>query len=506
MAEDQDQISMKPLGERGQTGLRRYSGYIREEFLTELQGRRGVQTYKEMIDNDDVVGAILFAIQMLIRQTTWQVELPPDPDPVDRERGAFLESCFQDMEQSWTSLLSEILSFLGYGWSFHEVVYKVRSGSHPDPRLNSRFDDQLVGWRDIPIRGQDSLLHWEFASNEIDQLTGFTQLPAPSYRQITIPMSKGALFRPMAHKNNPEGRSILRNAYKPYYMKNFITNIEGIGLERDLAGLPVMYVPPRIMQPGASDADKALYTELQKVIVNLKRDEQEGLILPAAFDANGNRQYDLQLLSAGGSRQMNTSEIVERYDRRIAMTAMADFLFIGHSATGSYALIDNKTDLFAVAIKTYVDAVAEVFNRKLIPQLWQKNGWETDRVPRWVPGDIESPDLEKLGTYVSQLAGAGFQLFDEKTEAFLRKAAGLPVESFTEEDFEGDEDPEETPAPTDSNTGQTSEDGEVPHFHTYTVDDGGNGVTQSTSTGPAHTHSIIDGAVLEHGGHTHRLK
>jgi hypothetical protein len=492
------------MGERGQTGLRRYSGYIREEFLTELQGRRGVQTYDEMMNNDDVIGAVLFAMQMLIRQVNWTVELPPDPTPEDRERQAFLESCFQDMEQSWEFVLQEILSMLGYGWSFHEVVYKIRSGANKDLRLNSRFDDNLIGWRSLPIRGQDSLLHWNFASDEIDVLTGFTQLPAPSYRQITIPMSKGALFRPSAHKNNPEGRSILRNSYKSYYMKNFITNIEGIGLERDLAGLPVLYVPPRIMQSNASDSDKALYAELQKVVVNLKRDEQEGLILPAAFDDKGNRTYDLQLLASGGSRQINTTEIVERYDKRIAMTVMADFLFIGHSSTGSYALIDNKTDIFAVAIKSYVDAVAEVFNRKLIPDLWEKNGWEADRIPKWVPSDIESPDLEKLGNYVSQLAGAGFQLFDQKTEAFLRKSAGLPVESFTEEDFAAVG--AETPDVSESNQGQTTEDGEELHYHTYTVDDSGNGLTQSTSIGASHTHTIIDGVVMEHEGHTHRLK
>ncbi|GAF67850.1 unnamed protein product, partial [marine sediment metagenome] len=390
---------------RGQTGLRRYSGYIREEFLVELQGRRGVETYKQMINNDDVVGAVLFAVETLIRQVPWRTELPPDPQPVDEERAAFLESCFQDMEEPWNFYLSDILSFLGYGWSFHETIYKIRSGKMSDPRLNSRFDDGLIGWRGFPIRGQDSLLHWNFASNEIDQLVGFTQLPAPSYRQITIPMSKGALYRPYAHKNNPEGRSILRNAYKSYYMKNFLTNLEGIGIERDLAGLPLMRVPPRIMAPDASAADKALYAQLQNVIVNLKRDEQEGVILPAAYDKNGNLMYDLQLLSTGGSRQVDTNAIIERYDRRIAMTVMADFLFIGHQATGSYALIDNKTEIFAVAIKSFLDVISETFNRKLIPQLWDKNGWDTDRMPRWVPGDIESPDLEKLGTYIGQLSG-----------------------------------------------------------------------------------------------------
>ena len=59
----------------------------------------------------------------------------------------------------------------------------------------------------------------------------------------TIPMSKALLFRTKSRKNNPEGRSILRNAYRSWYFKRRIQEIEGIGIERDLAGLPVMHGP-----------------------------------------------------------------------------------------------------------------------------------------------------------------------------------------------------------------------------------------------------------------------
>lgn len=31
-----------------------------------------------------------------------------------------------DMQDTWTDTISEILSFLTYGWSFHEIVYKRR--------------------------------------------------------------------------------------------------------------------------------------------------------------------------------------------------------------------------------------------------------------------------------------------------------------------------------------------------------------------------------------------
>ena len=55
--------------ELGRSGLARWGGWIYEEFLRELRGRKGVEIYKEMLDNDDIIGAILFAIEMLMRQT-----------------------------------------------------------------------------------------------------------------------------------------------------------------------------------------------------------------------------------------------------------------------------------------------------------------------------------------------------------------------------------------------------------------------------------------------------
>lgn len=53
--------------EYGRIGQYRYSGIFFEAFLPELRGTRGVQTYYQMSENDDTVGAILFAIQMLMR-------------------------------------------------------------------------------------------------------------------------------------------------------------------------------------------------------------------------------------------------------------------------------------------------------------------------------------------------------------------------------------------------------------------------------------------------------
>jgi len=60
--------------ETGKTGLNRWGGTVEEEWLPDLQGMKAIKKYKEMRDNDPIIGAILFAIKMLCRQADWHVE------------------------------------------------------------------------------------------------------------------------------------------------------------------------------------------------------------------------------------------------------------------------------------------------------------------------------------------------------------------------------------------------------------------------------------------------
>ena len=50
--------------ELGTTGLRQFAGWIREDFLPELQGRQGARTYREMADNSPIIGGILFSVSI----------------------------------------------------------------------------------------------------------------------------------------------------------------------------------------------------------------------------------------------------------------------------------------------------------------------------------------------------------------------------------------------------------------------------------------------------------
>ena len=411
--------------EVGSTGLRRFGGFIYEEFLQELIGWKAIQVYKEMSHNDPTVGAVLYAIKMLCRQSTWRVQ-PASEELPDLEAAEFVETCMDDMNQTWLDTIDEILSMVEYGYSPHEIIYKRRCGDSADPSMRSKFTDGRIGWRKLPIRSQETIFRWEF--DDGGGIQAFEQLAPPHYRYVRIPMEKALLFRTTINKNNPEGKSILRSAYRPWYMKKNIENIEGIGIERDLAGLPVAHVPAEILSINASQQQKQLLAAIKTIVTNIRRDEQEGIVFPQAYSADGKPLYELKLLSTGGSRQFDTDKIVQRYDQRIAMTALADFMLIGQQSVGSFALVDSKTNLFAMAIGGILDMVCGVFNRHAIPRLFKLNpDLQVSEYPKILHGDLESININELGSYISSLAGAGMPLFpDEKLENYLRKAAGMP--------------------------------------------------------------------------------
>lgn len=407
--------------EIGRTGQQRYGGVFYEEFLSELRGQRGIKAYREMSENDDIIGSILFAIKMLIRGVHWNVQ-PASADKIDIDCAEFVDSCLYDMEDSWTGTLSEILSFLVYGWSAHEIVYKRRMGRNRNAQLNSKYNDGRIGWKKFPIRAQDTLYQWEYGNR--DDLIGMTQMPPPDFGMITIPIEKLLLFRTESRKGNPEGRSILRNAYRSWYFKKRFQEIEGVGIERDLAGLPVL-VAPDGTDIWSDDPEIVRVRAIAETLVkNIRRDSMEGIVLPAG--------WDLKLLSTGGKRNFDTNATIDRYDTRMAMTVLADFVLLGHQnvgSFGSFALSDNKTEIFALAVGTFLDVICEEFNKKAIPQLVDLNVEQFANIadyPELTHGDIETQDLLKLGDFIQKMTGIGVLQPDSGLEDFVRQQAGLP--------------------------------------------------------------------------------
>lgn len=406
--------------ELGSTGLRQFGGVVAEEWLPHLQGERGNRVWREMSENDPTVGSVLFAIEMLIRQVEWSTD-PADESEGEREKAAFLWECMNDLDKPWVNTVGEILTMLPYGWSVHEIVYKMRHGQGGE--ASSKHSDGRIGWKRLPLRGQDTLSKWIFSDSE--DIEAFVQIHPTTFREITIPSEKFVHFK-TREKRGPEGISVLRNAYRPWMFKKRLEEIEAIGMERDMAGLPVAYVPAELMDSSADSGQQAMLEQIKKIVRGVKINEQMGVVFPQDYDHNGNPRYRFELLAANGQKAKSPDPAIRRYKQDIAMTVLADFILLGHEKVGSFALSDSKTQIFASAMGAWLDVIADTLSEQAVPRLFALNGISAP-YPRIVHGDIETPDLDALSNFILRLANAGaITLPDEKLERYLRRAASLP--------------------------------------------------------------------------------
>jgi hypothetical protein len=419
----------------GSSGLRAFSGWVREEFLPQLVARQAARVYREMMDNSPIVGAVMFAILGVMRKVEWRVE-PANDTPAAQEAADFVESLRFDMSDTWEDFVSEFLSMLGYGYAPHEIVYKRRLGPQPfgSSTPSSEFNDGKIGWRKLPLRGQDTVLKWFFDPN--GKVLGMTQQPWVG-PLIDLPMEKMLLFRPTSHKQNPEGRSILRTAYVSYYFIKRLQEQEAILFER-MSGLPCVYVPNELLE-AANSGDTAAVAALnayKKLVANVRIDEQMGVLLPSNVYAGPGgltnvKMYEFKLETPqSGRANLDANTPIARHKLDIMTSVLCDFLTLGHTSRGAQSLADNKVDLFMQAIEAWLNGAAAVMNRHALPRLWGLNGFDLDLMPEIVPDLAQRVDLDIFSNTILRLSQAGMPLFpDPDLEGYIRETAGMPAAS-----------------------------------------------------------------------------
>src|SRR5258708_16264654 len=434
----------------GSYGLRQYSGWIGEELLPQLVGGEAARVYREMADKSAMAGAMLFAIMQAMRRVELKVEAPGDSDKSTAEV-KFVESLMDDMPHTWSDFVAEALSMLPYGYAINEIVYKRRLGPTPgsNPAFNpstakfaariapedeeppSQFKDGRIGWHRLPIRGQETILKWFFDNN--GQVTGVTQQPWVG-QLLDIPAEKFLLFRPTAHKNNPEGRSVLRNAYRSYWFVKRLEELEAILFER-MAGFPGMSVPNSLLEAanGGNTAAKASLDYYKNLVTNVRINEQMGALIPSDVYVDGEgkptnvRMYNFELLTPQhGSRSVSANDTIERHKLDMLMTLLCDFIKLGHEVRGTNNLAVTRVDMFYAAIEGWLGAIADVLNRFAIPRVWKINALPPDTMPQYKPDMPDRIDLDGLGGFMANLAKAGMPLFpDDALSEYIRAAAGL---------------------------------------------------------------------------------
>ena len=417
--------------ELGVYGKNTYNGHLRQdEFLPELRGRNAIKKFQEMRDNESTVGAVCYATEQVLRDV--KIKIAPSKlvdEGFAKKEADFLQSVLDDMEHSLDDHISEALSFLPYGFSLFETVYKLRSGK------KAKYPDGRIGIKKLASRAQWTIQRFD-VDNQTGEILGYWQDGSGAKGSPYVPMNKSVYYRTTVLNNDPAGRSILRNAYRDYTYLTRLQEYEAVAIERELHGIPVGRIPAEYLSADASDANKTLRTYFETVLRDVKNNEQSFILLPSDMyqdsdgKPTGERLMDVELITSSGSRSIDIDPVIARYQAGIARSVMAEFLLLGSSSTGSYALSKSKTDLFLRSMESYINTVVDVLNKQLVEPLWKLNGLPTETMPKLVAGDVAPYDLAAISSFLRNLNNADIGVAEQPdlVEALVNEIAELPFD------------------------------------------------------------------------------
>lgn len=437
--------------EIGYNGLSVINGRVLEECNYELQWPWCVKTFKDMAKDGTIAPAIDY-VQKKIGKVPWSVKAPKGYEEELEYEVLFLQTVMRDMDHSWLSFIKETASFAHLGFCIHEIV--------PRKRLKirgSRFNDGFIGIKKLALRSQDTIIGWNWKNKGRDLKSIVQKVNKPSNRatygampslpestttdnmksEKEISLSKCLHFKNNPQKGNPLGLSPLIGCWRAYKFKQAYEEAESSGVGSDIHGFKKLKIPAQYMTENATDEQKAVYDYFKKALRNMHIGKESGILIPSDTGLDSKPLFEFEVVSITGSKSYDIDKIIRRYQDEIRTGLYSTFLSSGSGGGGSFALSDNLKALADEIVETILEEVRDVLNHKLIPYLFELNGWETEVYPTFEFGAVTKPTLEEISK-AGQRFGA-VNMIARTPKNINRVAEWLDLPDMVDEDMDQEE-------------------------------------------------------------------
>jgi len=412
------------LRELGGASPSPYTGGM--EYLNTWRGWNGIRKADEMRRSEGSVSGALDLAKTPVLGARWFIEPyhEEDEEPTARDKNAAKHiwwNLTEGMSTSWPQFLYESLLMLDYGYYCFEKVFTV---SHP-------LRPGMACWKKFvpihPLEVQD----WDYDDNGgpngiIITSNGSITDPPISTQPSTVPVTstygrspsrllsmseqfiaidKLLCFTNRKEGNDMTGTSLLRSAYKNWYMKSNLEKIDAIQKERHGIGVPIIKLPVNF-----SNEDKALAEQMGR---NLRTNERAHIVLPPMWEI---------IFAKLEGQPVDTLKSIQYHDSMIWTRILARFM-----ANTNATIKDDDRIMFLQATRVVADVVMDVINKYAIPQLVDYNWARIKGYPKLRARRIgEQAEWRTMTFALRNLVGANLVTPDEKLEASLREEMDLP--------------------------------------------------------------------------------
>lgn len=382
-----------------------------------MMGRTAISTYEEMRRGDAQIHATLAACKLPVQSAKWDVVPGVDKSApgyrLAKEIAAFVrDNLFGGLEfrtstggwttQSWAEVLHNALLMLDYGCAVHEDVWRVDSSHIRLRKLAARLPLTFYRW------------HTEADGETLIALEQYGYR-GNRFLSALLPADKIARFTYNQEGANFWGIALLRPMYPHWFIKSKLYRIDAIACERNSLGVPVWRLPPGF----AKEDREAAYS----FVTQLAAHEASGAVEPPGDATSGFRIVGLQ----GQIKDLKPS--IEHHNVMISRAALALFMDLGTSETGSRALGQSQGDFFMLSLQSLADQIAWEITNTSVRRLVAFNFGEGAPCPRLVAANVQSRGLAALVDALTRFAQTGLVVSEDNLRRFIREELALPEES-----------------------------------------------------------------------------
>ncbi len=380
----------------GDSGVPEYGLIKSSELDLKLRGIEGTRTYDKMELGDSQLGMILRMIKSPIQSADWSIE-PFSDDTKYIEHQTFIDDYIFSglgIVPSFPKLLNQVLSFLQYGFSLFEVIWKPWVWQNkiyivPKPELRTQ-----VSIEEIRPTKQEVL---QILSNG---------------SQVTIPFNVLMFFIIDQEGDDMRGRSILRASFKDWQNREEAELIDTIGCRKMALGVPVMEIPKYLKK------DSPDYLDVKTNLQNIGKSANPYMMHPP--------EYKFSIIEGKYNGDVVNKKI-QRHNLQMAKSALVQFLELGTPGSGgAYALGDIQVTIFLDSLLYIVALIEEEFNN-LIKITIQNNFGIQEGYPKLVGSNLNRSKVKSIVSSVKDLLTVGAIQLTQRDEDFLRDKVELPA-------------------------------------------------------------------------------
>lgn len=412
----------------------------------ELSNSQRLRTYQAMM-LDDAVGNAFGSNAILVEKAFANAEIEYDKnDPEATVAAEFLAYNIANLNgQSLRSIARNSIEFKRDGLAPLEKVFKknrdkddwtdfwtLKNLNYIHPLSLNRTQPFTVSNNGNTIKElRQDLNAFQDTNDTLSQYSGVYNKKG----YVAIPRNKVVFMTYADTDAQPFGQSPFDVAYNSWREKKLIEDYTLVGVSKDFAGMPVLYMPDNILREADVDPSSAsgiMVNTLRNNMANMSSGDQSYTILPSSLSEGSSsvKSYELKFLGIEGSgKNFDVVELIEQRKKAIYNCFGAANLITGETG-GSYNLIEGQNGIHAHYIERDISVIEEGLNKDVIPQLFRLNGWKLphNKLPKIKAGEIEPLSADESGKFIQRVASVGMMPLVPETVNYFLKTAGVPYQ------------------------------------------------------------------------------